>query len=262
MFCFIIFTMIDKSYIEKQLNNDIDVLLFDRLASTNIKGKEIAKQIKKPTLVVAKEQTEGYGRFKRKFYSPKGCGLYFSLIIKPNFSTEFLPFLTPLCAVALCESIEQNSSSTPKIKWVNDIYLNGKKCCGILAESILNGNKVDSVVIGIGLNLYKPKEDFDDSIKDIACAIFESKTDNVENEIITSFLKRFFYYYNDIKNKEYVDKYISRSNIIGKEVKVYQGDKTFETKVIDIDNDCNLITQDSKGNRNKFNNGEISIKIK
>ena len=124
--------------------------------STNLRLKEWyrAGQIIPPYLLTADSQTAGRGRLGRSFVSPPGTGLYMSLLAAPPEGTD-CGLITVLAAVAVCRAIEETTALQPKIKWVNDLFLRGKKVCGILAEG-LGG----PVIIGIGVNLRTPPGGF------------------------------------------------------------------------------------------------------
>ncbi len=124
--------------------------------STNLRLKEAARagEIAPPFLLTADSQTAGRGRLSRRFLSPPGTGLYMSLFFQPPTDAES-GRVTLLAAVAVCRAVEEAAGLRPKIKWVNDLFLNGKKVCGILAERIDQG-----VIVGIGVNILTPPGGF------------------------------------------------------------------------------------------------------
>jgi len=126
------------------------ILEFEKLESTQKKAKEIAKNSEPWTVVLAKEQTGGYGRKGNFWYSPKG-GLYFSVIL-PKTKIEDLQILTILAAFCVAKVLNEEFQVKPFIKLPNDVYVNGKKICGILTENIILGKEVKNSIIGIGLN--------------------------------------------------------------------------------------------------------------
>jgi BirA family biotin operon repressor/biotin-[acetyl-CoA-carboxylase] ligase len=126
------------------------ILEFEKLESTQKKAKEIAKEAEPWTVVLAKEQTGGYGRKGNFWYSPRG-GLYFSVIL-PKTKIEDLQILTILAAFCVAKILKEDFKLEPFIKLPNDVYVNGKKICGILTENIIFGKEVKNSIIGIGLN--------------------------------------------------------------------------------------------------------------
>ena len=135
---------------------NIPLRMLDETDSTNLRLKEEyrAGQLTPPFLLTADSQTAGRGRLGRSFLSPPGTGLYMSLLASPPTGTD-CGLITMLAAVAVCRAIEEMTALQPKIKWVNDLFLRGKKVCGILAEG-LGG----PVIIGIGVNLRTPPGGF------------------------------------------------------------------------------------------------------
>jgi BirA family biotin operon repressor/biotin-[acetyl-CoA-carboxylase] ligase len=127
------------------------ILKFKKIDSTNKKAKELAKEGFEPwTVILAKEQTGGYGRKGNLWHSPKG-GLYFSVIL-PKLKIEDLEVLTNLAAFIVAKILKENFEIEPFIKLPNDVYLEGKKVCGILVENVILGGEIKNSVIGIGLN--------------------------------------------------------------------------------------------------------------
>jgi BirA family biotin operon repressor/biotin-[acetyl-CoA-carboxylase] ligase len=127
------------------------ILRFKKITSTNQKAKELAKKGFQPwSVILAKEQTSGYGRKGDFWYSPKG-GLYFSIIL-PQIQIEDLQTLTLLAAFVVAKIIKDHFFLQPLIKLPNDILINNKKIAGILTENIISGEKVKSSIMGIGLN--------------------------------------------------------------------------------------------------------------
>ena len=137
---------------------EADVLCFEALPSTNLKLKEmlLSGDAERETLVTAREQTAGRGRLGRSFFSPGG-GLYMSFCLRER-DAEAAAGYTPVAAAAVCLVLEEMTGKPFLIKWVNDIYLNGKKVCGILCERVK-----DWVICGIGINLTEPAGGFPES---------------------------------------------------------------------------------------------------
>jgi BirA family biotin operon repressor/biotin-[acetyl-CoA-carboxylase] ligase len=132
---------------------------FDSIGSTNDEALAwAAAGARDFSIVIADEQTQGRGRLDRKWFTPKGSGLAFSLILRPSASDALRPHLSRsvgLTALSIAESCI-GLGLAPRIKWPNDILLNGKKIAGILIENVWTGDDVDSLVIGMGINVYKP----------------------------------------------------------------------------------------------------------
>jgi BirA family biotin operon repressor/biotin-[acetyl-CoA-carboxylase] ligase len=154
------------------------ILEFEKLESTQKKAKEIAKEAEPWTVIVAKEQTRGYGRKGNFWYSPKG-GLYFSVIL-PKTKIEDLQILTILAAFCVAKILKEDFKLEPFIKLPNDVWLNGKKICGILTENIIVGKEVKNSIIGIGLNTNIEK--FPKDLENIATSIKIELKKEVDNK--------------------------------------------------------------------------------
>lgn len=137
------------------------VYFFESVTSTQKVAKEYAMNgAKHGTLIVADEQTEGRGRMVRKWYSPKGTGIWASFILRPDIQIQHAPQLTLLSAVAVVQAIKKVTHITPEIKWPNDILISGRKVCGILTELQAEEDRIQSVILGIGINVNQDKNDF------------------------------------------------------------------------------------------------------
>ena len=257
-----------SSYSIKQhlKNPHLDISVFSSVTSTNTILKEMAEQgAKEGTVIIAEEQTAGRGRTGKQFYSPKGTGIYISILLRPDIPAEESLFLTTSAAVDTARASEDVSDKRALIKWVNDIYLEDKKTCGILTEGAFNveTGKLDYAIVGIGINVCIPDGGFPDNIKDIATAIFDKQTDSINKRsiLIANLLDYFMEYYKDFKSKSYVKEYIERSMIIGKTITVIEGSKTSVAKAIDIDKNCRLKVQFEDGTTKWLSSGEVSTKI-
>ncbi|MFX3622795.1 MAG: biotin--[acetyl-CoA-carboxylase] ligase [Ectobacillus sp.] len=123
------------------------------------------------TVVVAEEQTEGRGRLNRKWHSQKGTGIWMSIVLRPAIPIQRAPQLTLLAAVSVAQAIEKCTGLSVGIKWPNDILINGKKAVGILTELQAETDKINAVIIGIGINVNQKKEHFPKDIRDIATSL-------------------------------------------------------------------------------------------
>lgn len=131
------------------------------------------------TVIIAEEQLSGRGRMDRKWHSPKYTGIWMSLILRPNIPLPKAPQLTLLAAVAIVQTIEDQTGLFPEIKWPNDILINGKKVTGILTELEAEADRINSVIIGIGLNVNQTTVDFPSELKEIATSLFIEKGEKV-----------------------------------------------------------------------------------
>ncbi len=240
-----------------------DIKYFDTLPSTNTYLKENAQPLKEYTVIVANAQTQGRGRMGRSFFSPKNSGLYFSILLKPSINPENALYFTTLTAVCVSKAIEELTHKKADIKWVNDIYIDGKKVCGILTESSLNSDcsAFNYVVVGVGINVSTMKNAFPEDIKDKAGSIFsDSQGKEIRERLLALILDNFKLLYNDIEKKSFLKDYIDRSFVIGKEVEIVGKDKTVHA--IGVDDEFSLIVKHPSGEIEKLSSGEVSIIVK
>lgn len=123
------------------------------------------------TVVIADEQQAGKGRLGRVWHSPKGTGVWMSVILRPNIPLQKAPQLTLLTAVAVSQAIEECTELNVHIKWPNDILLHGKKVTGILTELQAEADQINSILIGIGMNVNQKIEDFPEDLRQIATSL-------------------------------------------------------------------------------------------
>jgi BirA family biotin operon repressor/biotin-[acetyl-CoA-carboxylase] ligase len=135
---------------------------------------------KEGTIVVAEQQIAGRGRMDRKWFSPKGTGIWMSLILRPPIPPQKAPQLTLLTAVAIAQAIQEVTGIVPDIKWPNDILVNGKKCVGILTELQADPDRIHSVIIGIGINVNQELEHFPEDIRTIATSLSIEKGEKIK----------------------------------------------------------------------------------
>ncbi|MFJ5757786.1 biotin--[acetyl-CoA-carboxylase] ligase [Neobacillus sp. NPDC093182] len=131
------------------------------------------------TVIIAEEQVAGRGRMDRKWHSPKYTGVWMSIILRPNIPLPKAPQLTLLTAVAIVQAIEDLTGLLPEIKWPNDILIRGKKVTGILTELEAEADRINSIIIGIGMNVNQTKEDFPIELQETATSLFIEKGDKV-----------------------------------------------------------------------------------
>lgn len=151
-----------------------------------------------------------------------------SLLLHPNATAEEGTMLTTLTAAAAAKAVEKVSGEETLIKWVNDVWMRGKKISGILTEgsASLEEGKLEYVIVGIGINIYEPVGGFPEEIKDAAGAVFTShiQKENMRNRLASEFIKNFMEYYNMLPSRNYLEEYRNRCFVIGKEVKIVTPD--------------------------------------
>lgn len=240
--------------------------IYDEIDSTNDRLKEYADQgAADGTVVVALSQTNGHGRSGRTFYSPKGGNLYMSILIRPGKAT-LSPLITPAGAVATAKAIEKVCGKKVDIKWVNDLYLCGRKICGILAQGYNIGQDSQYIIIGIGINVRNPGGDVPEELRNIYGSVYGNEITDADAAMILPRLSAELYgnYMEMYKNgfqSGLMDEYRSRSNVIGKRVRYISGNDESYIDVIGIDDNGGLVTKDTNGDIVTYMDGEIRIKL-
>lgn len=250
-----------KKYLTVPINN---IEVYKTVTSTNDLAKQYALDLKpEGTVIVAREQTAGRGRKGRSFYSPMSTGVYISVLLRPELTAEKTLYITTAAAVAVAKAIEKISGKEAKIKWVNDIFVDGKKVCGILTEGAIDfeTGKMQYAVLGIGVNIKKPENDFPSEIQNIAGSVFDTTDKEVSSIIVAEILNNFMNYYKNLANKPFYEEYKKRMFLIEKQLTVYSGKDSYPAVAIDLDEELSLIVKDENGNIKKLNTGEVSIKI-
>lgn len=215
-------------------------------------------------VVIANRQTGGRGRSGRSFFSPADTGIYMSILLRPKqcLPKEAMRFTT-MAAVAACEAIEEISGESAGIKWVNDIYMRGKKVCGILTEASfgMESGYLESAVLGVGINVYPPKEGFPPELEEIAGAVFAEQQSDGKNRLAAEFLNRFLAYYTRRDRKDYRECYRQRSLAIGRQVQVLSPQGNRPALALDVDEDCRLVVRYENGETERLSSGEISVRL-
>ncbi len=235
---------------------------FDIIDSTNEYLMWLAKSGERGKVcVTAKAQTAGRGRRGRSFFSPMN-GLYMSLLVS-DLPMDSAMLLTPMTACAVAKAIENITKISVGIKWVNDLYLNGKKLAGILTETKFDFDKhtLDYAVIGIGINLAPPEGGFDGEIKDIATALLDECDDSLQLALCEEILRQIEEYLPRLGSELLIEEYKAKSVILGKEISVRTLDGDYTAAAVDIDLNGNLIVR-RDGQLASLSSGEISIRLR
>ena len=228
--------------------------------STNAVARAMAREgADEGTIIIADRQTAGRGRLGREFFSYDG-GIYMSLILRPSVSLADTLFITCAAAVAAAGTIEKNLSKKALIKWVNDIYVDDKKVCGILTEGAVNSKmqSLDYAIIGVGINLFEPEGDFPPELTR-AAALTSTKTEGLKEKIIGEFAKNFFAHYVNLNEREFMQEYARRSYLDGKEIVFEHDEKKESATAVKIDRNGALIVRVG-GENITLSSGDVQIK--
>lgn len=239
----------------------------DTVGSTNTILRELAEQgAEEKTVCIANHQTDGRGRHGRKFYSPPDSGIYMSILLRPDFGAENAAFLTAAAAVAAVRAIRKSTGQPAQIKWVNDILCDGKKICGILTEAVsdFESGTLQYAVVGLGINVTRPKGGFPSELEDIASSLYsdEAVLNDVRCAVAAEVLNSFFEIYDKCDKKKLIKEYKSYSAVIGKRIKIISADKEIPATAVDIDGNARLIARADNGKQYTLSSGEISVKFR
>ena len=233
--------------------------------STNNEAKRLAVGgIPGGIVVLAEEQTGGKGRLGRSFYSPPGSGIYLSVLLRPNTSLEQSVMITTAASVCICRAIEAVTGKRCDIKWVNDVYCEGKKICGILTEAVTNveTGSIDSIVVGIGINFKMKPEDFPEEIRGKAGALYEDDTQGVtRNQLAAAEILELSKLEEMLESGSYLAEYKRRSIVLGRQVQVVSAGEERAALVEDIDETGGLVVRWADDNTvGHIRTGEVSIR--
>lgn len=243
-----------RCYLPEKYEN-VKVNFFKSTDSTNNEAKRVIYQEEKPSIFLADEQTGGRGRLGRTFYSPSGESIYLSLLVKPN--TNMGLKITSYVAVAVCRAIESLTDKKAEIKWVNDIFIDGKKVAGILCEGVsgFESNEIDAVVIGVGINCHVK---FPSELMDIAGNVLED-TSVTRSELASKVIANILDILEELDNDKIMDEYRQKSLVLGKEIRYLEMNKWHEGVVTKILDDGSL---EINGGEKIINSGEVTIRNK
>ncbi len=236
------------------------------VTSTNTVLKALAAEGAPAGLaLIAGEQTAGRGRMGRSFYSPADSGLYMSLLLRPNMSAMAATRLTACAAVAAAETIEELSGRKSEIKWVNDIFVDGRKVCGILTEASVDceNGMMHYVIIGLGVNTHVPEGDFPEELREIAGAAFGTQgIPELRCRLAAGILDRLAEYTKKTEAPEIFAAYKSRSLVLGKPVNILSpGKDPVPAEALDLWEDYSLLVRLPDGSTSQLSSGEVSIRI-
>lgn len=235
------------------------IFLYSSIDSTDSQAKRLlADGLEGLALLAANEQTAGRGRRGRSFFSPAGTGVYMTLVLRPEAKLSEAASLTTAAAVAVTRAIEKLTGRQVQIKWVNDLYLDGRKICGILTEAVTDfeSGAVQSVLVGVGVNLHK--QEFPETLSQSAASL-DSTIDR--NSMIAAIADEVFTLYSDLSDKRYISDYHAHSMVIGKHVNYYEGTQMYSAFAVDINENGALLVRHADGSMKTLSGGEITLRV-
>ena len=249
--------------IKKHLNTKTigrNIIYFETVNSTNAYAKDAGSSLEDGTVITCDEQTTGRGRLGRKWESQKGMCM--SILLKPHIDLRHVPKITQVCAAAVSLSLDELEIDT-KIKWPNDIYLNGRKICGILTEMKTEMNNLSFIVIGIGMNVIN--DNFPEKIKNTASSIFQETGKKVEKSIVAAkILNNFEILYNEFTKgnfKASLDICREKSYVLGREISLIENSSMKKATAVDLGSEGELVVRYEDGRTENVISGEISVRL-
>lgn len=251
-----------KNAIETKINNEYKIEFYEEIDSTNTLLKNMICDKKNDvSCVIAKSQTRGKGTQGRSFFSYNG-GIYLSLKISPEMISSNSELVTIVTAVAVLKAIKKITKIKCGIKWVNDIFLKDKKVGGILTEGEFDKstNKLKYIIVGIGINLFQPKEDFPKALEGNYSTLLNSEFDEkIYLDLITEIIKNCYKNYKVLNSKKHIKIYKKNLVFKRKEIVYTENGIDLKGKLLGIDNKAHLIIK-VQGKIKKIFAGQISIK--
>ena len=247
--------VLSENTLRAAIKTDMPIRYFPTIDSTNTEARRLLRQgMTGSCLLVAGEQTAGRGRQGKHFYSPADTGIYFSLVLPWEKDMTDAVAVTTGTAVAVCRALEQLAGLTPQIKWVNDVYLNGKKVCGILTEAVTPPEIQQShLIIGIGINITTAA--FPQEIENAGAlnkALNRAALVAAVCEALLQTVPEPF--------ENYADYYRAHSLLTGKAIRFWQNGVATDATALGIDNTGGLIVRRTDGTLQTLRSGEITVR--
>ncbi len=240
--------------------SDNQIITYKTIDSTNTELKRLALDgAAHGTILLAEGQTQGRGRGGKPFFSPYGTGLYMSILLRPNKKSD-TQMITVGAAVAVSKAIEEQTGKPAGIKWVNDIYIEGRKVCGILTEAATDfeSGGIESIVVGVGINCAAPREGFPEELSCSAGYLdsYGLSRSRLAAAIVRGIIEGFEAGY---ENQSLIDEYRSRSILTGKTISFQKEGKALFGKVVGVDDSGGLMLELGDGEKLTLHSGEVSL---
>lgn len=245
--------MLTEQGIRRCIRSDIDVIFFEESPSTNLEAKRIAENAREGAAVFARRQLSGRGRLGRSFESPEG-GIYMTMLVRPADPV----CLTMAAAVAVRRAMARKLGLSPGIKWVNDIYWDGKKICGILAEGALCGNELKYAAVGVGLNYQSPE--FTGGLSEKAGSLYPSCEPPVSiDEMAAALADELYAALTAPADPSIYREYREGSMLIGRRITLLREGGP-EATAVDVTPKGHLVVRFDDGRTEELFSGEVSVK--
>ncbi|MCV0411732.1 biotin--[acetyl-CoA-carboxylase] ligase [Nitrosarchaeum sp.] len=241
---------------------------FDSVDSTQNHAMKIASEAIHGTMIIAEKQTNGKGRIGRKWISPKG-GIWLSIILHPKFDMSLITLFPIASALALSNAIEKTLNIKSELKWPNDITINGKKVAGMLVDASIESNKIENMILGVGINYNVEVKQIEKILKDTPNFYGVASLSEYNNTIkpvllVQSFLLELEEIFNQLNKgdvKKIIRDWTKKSSTIGQNIELITEDEKIKGKALKIDNDGALVISSNKKNK-RITSGDIIHIIK
>ena len=238
---------------------------FKTLPSTNTYALDKLADLAHGDVIVAEEQTAGRGRQGRQWQSQSGKNLAFSIVFKEELKAEDLHAYSQMTSLALFDTLNDAGMKDVWIKWPNDLYLGKAKIAGMLCETSFSGQACDGLIVGLGLNVNSTLDDFSGLGVPATSMIIESSDDEPYklNEVLSYFLSKFNFYYQKYLNDDFFiahHLWVVRTELIGKNVYLLDGERRIEGKVDSFKEDGTLILS-REGKLEAYRCGDLSLRL-
>ena len=244
----------------KQLGRNLGYIQI--IDSTNLQAKRLARQgAEDGTVIVAEQQTNGKGRLGRQWCSPKGTGLYFSILLRPQILPAQVAGVTLATGLAVCKAVRKYTGLNALIKWPNDVIICNKKVCGILTEMVAQADKIEYVVVGVGINVNTANFDDEIAYKATSLAKESGKTINREEflSIVLQEIERGIDSYLSNPDGSISNEYVDLCATLGRQVTVNRVNSTFTGIARTVTKSGDLVVQTSDGRTVPVNSGEVTV---
>lgn len=239
-----------------------ELACFELIDSTNsFLKREAVSGAPHGSVAVANCQSAGRGRLGRSFQSPPDKGIYLSVLLRPNLPGEVLMCATGLAAVAVSRAVERTAHARVGIKWTNDLILGGRKLAGILAETVIIGGEI-ALVIGVGVNVYHSREDFQGEVADIATSLAIEGFSVGRAALAAAMIEELYALGNALGGEigGYLEEYRRRCVTLGREVRLMWSEEQSRATALDIDEQFGLVVRLENGTVTTVRTGEVSVR--
>lgn len=241
-----------------------DIRVFKETTSTNDVIEKLARDgVKEGVVVFAESQTKGRGRLGRKWISPAHKGLWFSILLRPNLNPQETTQLTVASATALRRAIISETNLRPEIKWPNDILIGGKKVVGILTEMSAELDRVQYVILGIGVDVNLGAGDFPAELRKIATSLKIASGASVDRaELAAVIMRELDADYARVVGGQFAavaDEWEAQCATLGRNVTVHMGERRIQGRAESLDDDGTLLVRTQHGRLERIIGGDVIL---